>query len=61
MTLTGPPKRTKYSFDPGYAPAGTSGGMDYAQVPIQSPWQQQQGRSVPQLPLPRMHEDMLRR
>ncbi|KUI52561.1 hypothetical protein VP1G_00211 [Cytospora mali] len=63
MALTGPPKRTKYSFDSGFGPAGMSGSMDYAQAPAQTSWQQQQGRSGPQLqlPLPRMHEDMLRR
>ncbi|ROW08897.1 hypothetical protein VMCG_02865 [Cytospora schulzeri] len=62
MTLTGPPKRTKYSFDTGFSQGGYSGGgsRDYAHVPVQSPWEQQQGRSVPQLPLPRLYEDMPR-
>ncbi|POS79569.1 fungal specific transcription factor [Diaporthe helianthi] len=71
LSLEVPPKRPRYSYDMSYSPAEMSGGRgrdrDFAARALSwqhAPPQHQlppQERPPGQLPLPRIHEDMLRR
>lgn len=71
LSLEVPPKRPRYSYETSsYSPAELSGSRDFAARALS--WQhppqhqhphphQQQERPAGQLPLPRIHEDMMRR
>ena len=66
LSLEVPPKRPRYSYDTSYSPADMSGSRDFAMRALswQHPPQHQHSppeRPAGQLPLPRIHEDMLRR
>ncbi|KAK2602718.1 hypothetical protein N8I77_009226 [Diaporthe amygdali] len=64
LSLEVPPKRPRYSYESSYSPAEMSGSRDFAARALSwqhPPQHQQQERPAGQLPLPRIHEDVLRR